>query len=164
LKRTLVLATLLGLIFLAVVASGYQAVADPTDAPVVGQALRLESVRGMARDPSSGESKHATLTLTLTITHVNNTRVRFMITGGQITIGDSIYTVSSGEGGAIVRRFGWIVLRGETTLASGEVFKFRLEGMLHIERPGLLVVGLAGGIGHEDNRIFLNLLARLSKA
>ena len=162
-KRTLVLATLLGLILLAVVASDYQAVADPTDAPVVGQALRLEPVRGMARDPSSGESKHATLALTLTITQVNNTRVRFMITGGQITIGDSIYAVSSGEGGAIVRRFGWIVLRGETTLADGEVFKFRLEGMLHIERAGLLVVGLAGGIGHEDNRIFLNFLARLSK-
>jgi hypothetical protein len=163
-KRRLALAALLGLILLGVIVSGYQAVADPTGAPAVGQVFRLESVRGMARDPSSGELKRATLTLTLTTTHVNDTRVRFTITGGQITIGDSIYTLSSGEGGAIVRKFGWVVLRGETTLASGEVFKFRLEGMLHIERAGLLVVGLAGGIGHEDNRIFLNFLARLSKA
>ena len=162
-KRTLTLAALLGLILFGVVASGYQAVADPTGAPAVGQVLKLESVRGMARDPSSGELKHATLTMTLTITRVNDTRVRFMITGGQITIGHSIYTLSSGDGGAIVRRFGWVVLRGEMTLASGEVFEFRLEGMLHIERARLLVVGLAGGMGHEDDRIFLNFLARLSK-
>jgi hypothetical protein len=163
LERRSVLAVLLGLILLGVVASGYQAVADSPAGPEVGQVLTLKSVRGMARDPSSGESQKAAITLTLTVTRVNDTRVKFTITSGQITIGDRIYTLSSGEGGAIVRKFGWVSLRGETPLASGKAFKFHLEGMLHIERPGIVVVGVAGAISHEESRIFLNFLARLSK-
>jgi len=135
---------------------------DQTD-PSVGQVLKLVSVRGAAREVGSGESIPASLTLTLTIIRVNQSRIRFEIMSGQISFGGNTYQVTSGEGRAIVRKFGWAEIHGNTTLPNGETHKFRLEGMLHIESPGLVLIGLAGGIGNEQNRAHLDCVCRLSK-
>jgi hypothetical protein len=85
------------------------------------------------------------------------------VTSGQITIGDNIYTVHCGEGRAIRRRFGWIVLHGNTILLSGEAFQFRMEGMFHHERSRLTLAGLGGGVGDESSHTCLRLVPRLSK-
>ena len=163
LKKKLAL-VLLGLIALSIAFAGNQVLAaDDPPGPNVGQVLKLESVRGSARELGSGERVPATLKLTLTVTHVNESRVRFEITGGQISFGDNTYQVTSGEGRLIVHKFGWAEIHGNTTLPNGETHKFRLEGMLHIERPGLMLIGLAGGTGNEQNRSILSCVVRLSK-
>ena len=162
-KKKLAL-VLLGLIALSITFSSSQVLAaDDSPGPKVGQVLKLESVRGSARELGSGERVPATLKLTLTVTHVNESRVRFEITDGQISFGENTYQVTSGEGRLIARKFGWAEIHGNATLPSGETHKFRLEGMLHIERPRLILIGLAGGIGNEENRSILSCVVRLSK-
>jgi len=163
LKKKIAL-VLLGLIALGIAFAGNQVLAaDDQPGPTVGQVLQLESVRGSARELGSGERVPATLKLTLTVTHVNGSRVRFEIVGGQVSFGDSTYQVTSGGGHAIARKFGWAEIRGNATLPNGEAHKFRLEGMLHIERPGLTLIGLAGAIGNEQDRALLDCVVRLSK-
>ena len=155
---------LLGLIALGAALTGSQVLAaDDQAAPDIGQVFRLESVRGSAREAGSGKRIPATMTLTLTVTYVNGSRVRFEIVGGQVSFGDSTYQVTSGGGHAIARKFGWAEIRGNATLPNGEAHKFRLEGMLHIERPGLTLIGLAGAIGNEQDRALLDCVVRLSK-
>jgi len=163
LKKKLAL-ILLGLIALGIAFADSEALAaDDQAGPNVGQVFKLESKRGSAREVGSGERIPASLTLTLTVVHVNESRVRFEITSGQISFDDNTYRVTSGEGRAIVRKFGWAEIRGNATLPNGETHKFRLEGMLHIERPGLTLIGLVGGIGNEQNRVLLSCLCRISK-
>jgi hypothetical protein len=163
LKKKLAL-VLLGLIVLSITFAGNQVLAaDDQTGPSVGQVFKLESVRGSAREAGSGQRIPATLTLKLTITHVNESRVRFEITSGQISFGDNTYQVTSGEGRAVIRRFGWAEIHGNTTLSNGDKQRFRLEGMLHIERPRLVLIGLAGGIGNEQNRALLDFVVRLSR-
>jgi len=163
LKKRLAL-VLLGLIALNIPFAGNQVLAAEVQlGPNVGQVFKLESVRGSARDLGSRERLPATLELTLTVTDVNGSRVRFEIISGQISFGDKTYQVTSGKGGLIARKFGWAEIRGNTTLPNGETHKFRLEGLLHIERPKLVLIGLAGGIGNEQNRSMLSCVVRLSK-
>jgi len=79
----------------------------------------------------------------------------------QISIGDSVYTITSGAGHAIARRFGWITLHGKAMLPNDSVFELRLEGMFHLERPGLAVAGLMGGIADESGHSLLRFVVRL---
>lgn len=157
-------ALFLALVALAVVVPVHQAVADEPHGVQVGDVLKLESVKGTAHGAGQNERMKATLSLTLTVTSVNKTRVRFAVTSGQISFGDNTYTVTSGEGGAVLAKFGWITLHGNTTLSTGKMFGFRLEGMIHRERPGLSLAGLAGGIGDESSRSRLRFAAKLSRS
>jgi len=163
LQRKLVSALILGLIALALVVPIHEAVAEQPRGPQVGDVLKLESVRGIAHDPSANRTMKATLVLTLTVTSVNKAHVRFVVTGGQISFGDNVYSVKSGEGRAVARKFGWVTLHGNTSLSSGKVFVFRLEGMLHHERRGITLAGLVGGIGDGTARSPLSFVAKLSR-
>ena len=155
---------LLTVIALAVVVPMQQAFAEEQPGLQVGDVLKLESVKGTARTADEEGMMRATLSMTLSVSSVNKTRVRFTVTSGQISFGDNVYTVTSGEGGAIAGKFGWIALHGSAASSSGTVLQFRLEGMFHHERPGLNLAGLFGGIGDEDNRTVLRFVARLSKS
>lgn len=151
------------LIAIALAVPIHQAVADEARGLMAGDLLRMESVRGIARDPSTSKTAKATLTLTLSVNSINNARVEFTVASGQISIGDSVYTITSGAGHAIARKFGWIMLHGKAMLPNGSVFEFRLEGILHLERVGLAVAGLMGGIGDESGHSRVRLVVRLSR-
>jgi len=149
---------------LAVVVPMQQAFADEERGIQVGDVLKLESVKGIAHAADEKGVMRATLSIILTVTIVNKTRVRFSLTSGQITFGDKVYTVTSGEGGSIVGKFGWIILHGTATSPGGKALRFRLEGMIHHERPGLNLAGMFGAIGDEDGRTVLRFVAKLSKS
>jgi len=85
-----------------VVVPVHQAVADEPRGVQAGDVLKLESAKGTAHSAGQNERMKATLSLTLTVTSVNKTRVRFAVTSGQISFGDNTYTVTSGEGGAVL--------------------------------------------------------------
>jgi len=154
---------LLTVMALAVVVPMQAAFAEEQPGLQVGDVLRLESAKGAARTADEEVMMRATLSMTLSVTSVNKTRVRLTVTSGQISFGDNVYTVTSGEGGGIAFRFGWIALHGSATSSAGAVLRFRFEGMFHHERPGLNLAGLFGGIGDGDNRTVLRFVARLSK-
>jgi len=46
-------------------------------------------------------------------------------------------------------------------LPNDSVFELRLEGMFHLERPGLAVAGLMGGIADESGHSLLRFVVRL---
>lgn len=164
LERRFALALLLSLIALAVIIPMQQALAEPPqDRLKPGDVLQLVSVRGVASGRNGDGLTEAKVSLKLTVTNVNQTRLKFTVTSGEIAFGDKVYTVTSGQGGAILRKFGWIILRGDATLTDGEEFKFRLEGMLHFERAGVVLAGLTGGLGNDSAQSRLRLLVRLSK-
>ncbi len=163
-QKKLMSALMLVLVSLAVVVPIAVALADQPQGPQVGDVLKLESVRGTAYDPATEQTTKATLSLMLTVSDVDGRRLRLTVTGGQISFGDNTYSVQSGEGGALVAKFGWIAVHGIITLPDGTTFNFRLEGMLHIERKGLVVTGLIGGLGNETSRYHLRFAARLSRA
>ena len=155
---------LLSLIALATMVPVQQVLADTAqDRLHAGDVFELVSVRGMAYEHAANRTAEAKVSLKLTVTEVNGSRVRFKITSGEITLGDSVYAVTDGQGGALLRRFGWATLQGEAKLPNGQVFKFHLDGMLHLERAGLLLAGLTGGLGNDTEQIRLRLLMRLSK-
>lgn len=162
-KRLLSVLILSMVAFSTVVAVGHAA-AEERRGLQVGDLLTIESIRGTAGIPGSEDSAKATLTLTATVTEVDEKRVKFEIVSGEISFGDKTCTVNSGGGGAILGKFGWIMLSGEATPQSGELHKFRLEGMLHIEGPRLVVAGMTGGIGDEDSRTPLRVFVRISRA
>lgn len=155
---------LLTVMSLAVVVPIHQAFADEQRGIQVGDVLKLESVKGTAHTADEDGMTRATLSIALTVTSVNNTRVKFTVTSGQISFGDNVYTVTSGEGGAIAGKFGWITLHGSATSSVGQTLRFRLDGMFHHERPGLNLAGLFGGMGDEVSRTVLRFLAKVSKS
>jgi len=163
LNRKLLSVLILSLMALsAVVAVGHASTEEPRG-PQVGDLLTIESIRGNAGVPGVEENTKATLRLTVAVTEVDEKRVKFEVMSGEISFGDKAYAVNYGGGGAILQKFGWIVLSGEATLQSGELHKFRLEGMLHIEGPRLIVAGMTGGIGDEDTRTPLRVFMRISR-
>jgi len=155
---------LLAVMALAVVVPMQQAFAEEQRGLQVRDLVKLESVKGTARTADEEGMMRATLSMTLSVTSVNKTRVRFVVTSGQISFGDRVYTVTSGEGGAIAGKFGWIAVHGSAASSGGVALQFRLEGMFHHERPGLNLAGLFGAIGDGDNRTVLRIVARLSKS
>jgi hypothetical protein len=164
-KRKAAFVLLLSLIALATIMPLQQALADTAqDRLQVGTVFELASVRGMAYEHTANRTTEAKVSLKLTVTDVNGSRVRFKITSGEITLGDSVYAVTDGQGGALLRKFGWATLQGEAKFSNGQVFKFHLDGMLHLERAGLLLAGLAGGLGNDTEQTRLRLLIRLSRS
>jgi len=163
LKKTLTPAVILALIVVAFVVPIQPASAGEPDPLGVGDEIRVESVRGIAHDSDTDKTMKATLVLTLTVTEIDKAHAKFKVSSGQITVDDYTYTITSGAGRAIVRKFGWIIVGGKATLTTGELFEFRLEGMLHIERPRLVLAGLFGGIRDENGAIRLRFIAKLSR-
>ena len=85
----------LSVLFMALIAIAltipiHQAVADEARGLKAGDLLKMKSVRGVAHDPSTNKTTKATLTLTLSVRSMNNTRVEFTVVSGQISIGDRI--------------------------------------------------------------------------
>ena len=164
-KKTTTLVLLLSLIALTTIAPLQQVVADNAqDRLQVGDMFELVSVRGMAYEHAANRTTEAKISLKLTVTDVNASRVRFKITTGEMTLGDRVYAVTDGQGGAFLRKFGWATLQGEAKLANGQMFKLHLDGMLHLERAGLVLAGLTGGLGNDNEQIRLRMLMRLSKS
>ncbi len=164
-KRTTAFVLLLSLVALTIVVPVQQALADtPQSRLQVGDVYQLVSVRGTGLECSTNKTVEAKVSLKLTVMDVNGSRVRFKITSGEITLGEKAYTVTEGQGRVLLRKFGWVTLLGNATLTKGQVFKFRLDGMLHPERAGLVVVGLTGGLGNDTEQVRLRLVMRLSKA
>ena len=131
----------------------------------VGDRVRLVSVRGFAthRGPEDEPRINASIALVGEITEINRTQVKIRILEGSIQIGDNMYTVRAGHARALVRKFGWLGVIGNATSPDGALFKFHLEGMLHIERPKLVVVGLAGLISNEADQHVLRLFTRVER-
>lgn len=131
----------------------------------VGDRIRLVSVRGFAthRGPEDEPRINASIALVGEITEINRTQVKIRILEGSIQIGDDTYTVRAGHARALVRKFGWLGVIGNATSPDGSLFKFHLEGMLHIERPKLVVVGLAGLISNEADQYVLRLFTRVER-
>lgn len=49
------------------------------------------------------------------------------------------------------------------TASDGSLFRFHLEGMLHIERPGLVIAGLAGPLANDASHYVLRLMTRIER-
>lgn len=164
-RRTTAFLLLLSLIALTATVPVQQVFADTAQARLqVGDVFELVSVRGMAYERTADEPTTAKMTLKLTVTDVNGSRVRFKITSGEITLGDKVFAMTDGQGRAILRKFGWATLQGDAKLGNGQMFKLHLDGMLHIERAGLVLAGLAGGLGNDTEQTQLRLLMRLSRS
>lgn len=131
----------------------------------VGDRVRLVSVRGFAthRGPEDEPRINASIALVGEITEINRTQVKIRILEGSIQIGDDTYTIRTGHARALFRKFGWLGAIGNATSPDGSMFKFHLEGMLHIERPRLVAVGLAGLISNEADQYLLRLFTRVEK-
>jgi len=131
----------------------------------IGAKVRLYSVRGHATQRGTEDKPwiNASMVLVGEITEVNRSRIRIEIREGNIKIGDGNYIVKSGVARVIFRKFGWMGIVGNATSPEGTTYKFHLEGMLHIERPGLVMVGLAGPFTSDKDNYILRLLTRSEK-
>jgi hypothetical protein len=132
----------------------------------IGDQVKLESVRGRAtnREIESSEMLNASIVLTGEITEINRTRIIIEILDGNMQIGENTYIVEKGLARAIFRKFGWVAITGNATDSNGSFFRFHLEGMLHIEKPGLVITGLAGPLANNENHYILRLMARIERA
>jgi hypothetical protein len=164
-KRTPTFVLLLSLMALTTIVPMQQVLADTAqNGPRVGDVFEIASVRGMAYERTTDGPIEAKVSLKLAVTDVNGSRVKFKIVSGEMKIGDKTYTATDGRGGALIGKFGWATLQGNATLTRGQVFKFRLEGMLHFERTGLVLTGLTGVLGNDTEQFRLRLLMRLTRS
>jgi len=131
----------------------------------VGDLVKLESVRGRAtnREIESSEMLNASIVLTGEITEINRTHIIIKILDGNIKVGENTYLVETGLARAIFKKFGWVAITGNATDSDGSLFRFHLEGMLHIERPGLVITGLAGPLANDENHYVLRLMTRIER-
>ena len=138
---------------------------DRQEAAKVGDLVKLESLRGRAtnRKIESNEMLNASIILTGEITDINKTRILIKIIDGTLQIGEQSYQVENGLSRAIFRKFGWLAITGNASTSDGSLFRFHLEGMLHIERPGLVIVGLAGPLVNETDHYVIRLITRIER-
>ncbi|WP_455369935.1 hypothetical protein [[Eubacterium] cellulosolvens] len=131
----------------------------------VGDLVKLESVRGKAvhRETESSEMMNASIVLTGEITEINRTRIMVKIIDGVIQTGENDYIVENGLARVLFRKFGWISVSGNATASDGSLFSFHLEGMLHIERPRLVLAGLEGLLSSEESHYGLRLMTRIQR-
>lgn len=131
----------------------------------IGDQVKLESIRGRAtnREIESSEMLNASIVLTGEITEINRTRIMVKILDGNVQIGEDTYIVETGLARVIFRKFGWVAITGNATDSYGSLFRFHLEGMLHIERPGLVITGLAGPLTNDENHYVLRLMTRIER-
>ena len=131
----------------------------------LGDLVKLESLRGHAtlREIESSDMLSVSMVLTGEITEINRTRIIIKIIDGDIQLGENVYIVESGLARAIFRKFGWMAVTGNATASDGSLFRFHLEGMLHIERPKLVIAGLAGPLSNEESHYVLRLMTRIQR-
>lgn len=131
----------------------------------IGDQVKLESIRGRAtnREIQSSEMLNASIVLTGEITEINRTRIIVKILDGNVQIGEDTYIVETGLARVIFRKFGWVAITGNASDSYGSLFRFHLEGMLHIERPGLVITGLAGPLANDENQYVLRLMTRIER-
>lgn len=131
----------------------------------VGDLVKLESVRGRAtnRELEYSDMLNASVILTGEITEINRTRIIIKILDGNIQIGENTYIVETGLARTISRKFGWVAITGNATGSDGSLFRFHLEGMLHIERLGLVITGLAGPLTNDENHYVLRLMTKIER-
>jgi hypothetical protein len=127
--------------------------------------IKLDSVLGQAtnRETKSSEMLNASIILTGEITEINRTRIIINILDGNIQIGENTHLVETGLARAIFRKFGWVAITRNATDSYGSLFRFHLEGILHIERPRLVITGLAGPLANDENRYVLRLITRIER-
>ncbi len=100
------------------------------------------------------------LEITIRVVEVNERLVKFEILKGKIIIDDRIYEIKEGQGRALLGKFGWIVINGVGEASTSKIdCRFHLEGMLHVEGPRVVVVGLSGILRNEDNTYYLRYIA-----
>ena len=131
----------------------------------IGDLVKLESVRGRATnsETNSKDMLNASMFLTGELIEINRTRVIVKIIDGNVKIGENMYTVETGLARVLFRKFGWVAITGNATDSNGAIFRFHLEGLLHVERPGLVIVGLAGPLTNEMDHYVLRLVTRMER-
>lgn len=130
----------------------------------IGDKVRVQSVRGSAVLRVDDKKRYnASIDLVGEITELNGTHVKLRVLDGGIQVGDEYYSIAGGRLNAVYKRFGWLGIVGNATSSTGTAFGFHLEGMLHIERPGLVVAGLAGPFANETTHYVLRLGVRLGR-
>jgi len=136
----------------------------------VGDVLKIESRRGIAVELKVGREENserellkAELMLKVEVAEIKDARVALKVLEGYIKIGENVYTVKEGKGRAILSKFGWLGVGGTAT-NEGAQYRFYLEGMLHIERSGLVVARLTGVFGNDEKSYRLRIMARIEKS
>ena len=100
------------------------------------------------------------LEITIRVVEVNERLVKFEVLKGKIIIDDRIYEIKEGQGRALLGKFGWIVFKGVGEASTSKIdYGFHLEGMLHVEGPRLVVVGLSGILRNEETTYHLRYIA-----
>ena len=165
-KSKLMLPTLMivAVILSSLIAVSYAQQDGQTPAQI-GDLVKLESVRGKAthRETESSEMMNASMVLTGEITEINRTRIIVEIIDGSVKVGENTYTVEMGFARVLFRKFGWVIITGNATDSYGSIFQFHLEGLLHIERLGLVIVGLAGPLTNETSHYVIRLMTRIER-
>ena len=134
----------------------------------VGDVLELKSLRGLAVDfkreeNSQREVLKAEVALKVEVVEIKGSRLSFKVLHGYIKIGEDLYSVEEGRGRAVLGRFGWLGVGG-TAFNEGSGYRFYLEGMLHIESPGLVVAGLTGVFRDDGESYRLRIIAKIAKS
>ncbi len=147
---------------LIVVSYAQQERQDPAQ---IGDLFKIESVRGRAtyRETDLKNMLNASMVLTGELIEINRTRVIINIIDGNIKIGENMYTVETGLARVLFKKFGWVAITGNATDSNGISFRFHLEGLLHVERQGLVIVGLAGPLTNETSHFVLRLVTRMER-
>jgi hypothetical protein len=128
--------------------------------------FRIISRRGSAHelnkesDVANPERLESKLVLRAKVVEVNERFVKFEILDGSIEIDGKTYDVDKGQGWAIVRKLGWIAINGECKSSSKD-YRFHLGGMLHIEAPRLVILGLSGIMRGDESTFHLSYLSTI---
>lgn len=130
----------------------------------VGDIIVIKFLRGraFALESNSEEPVNATMTIECEVVSVENRLVSAEIHEGNITIQENRFDVVNGTVRARLGKFGWILIRG-LTIVDDKQYRFRFEGMLHVEKPGLVVIGLVGGLRGEELSYRINGIGRAIK-
>jgi len=164
-RKNLLLSIVLVAIVLSSLTVASYAQRPPEESSKIGDKVRLHSIRGHAIQRGSEDRQwiNASMVLVGEITAMNQSRINVEIQEGSIKIGDNGYAVKSGFARVLFQKFGWMNIVGNATGSDGTTFRFHLEGMLHIERQMLVIVGLAGPFSSGEDSYVLRLVTRIEK-
>ena len=130
----------------------------------VGDIIAIKVLRGKAFTPdsTSNELANASMAIECEVVSIEGKQVEADINVGNITVQEMVFDVKNGTVRVILRKFGWIIIKG-VALNGVEEYKFRFEGMLHVERPRLVIVGLVGGFRGEKQAYRISCIGRVFK-
>ena len=167
------LALLSGLLVVLVLSGIFIAAYGETDSDKrprieVGDLLELKSLRGLAveferEENGQREVLKAEVALKVEVVEIKGSRLSFKVLDGYIKIGEDMYSVEEGRGHAVLGKFGWLGVGGNAS-NEGSEYRFYLEGMLHIESPGLVVAGLTGVFRDDGESYRLRIIAKIAKS